>query len=277
MTDIRVGGLSFGYPGRPLFSGFALEVPAGDCLGVIGPNGAGKSTLLRLLAGFLGPGSGRVEVGGRDIRAIGRTRLARLVSVVQQESRFAFGYTVEELVTMGRYPWLGRFQAPGPADRARVEAALGEMDLLELRRARVDEISGGERQRTVIARALVQDTPVMLLDEPGTHLDLRHLARLTGLLEALSERRRTVVMVSHDINLAASACHRLLLLDDGKAVALGPPAEVLTLERVRAAYGVEPVITRHPQSGRPVVLLPVQGSKGGGFSASGSGGRNSSS
>lgn len=259
---LSVDRLDFGYAGRPLFAGFELEIPAGEYLAIIGPNGAGKSTLLRLLAGFLVPGAGQVRIAGRDIRGIGRLELARLVAVVPQESHFVFGHTIEEVVMMGRHPWLGRFRMPGPEDHARVEEALALMDLGPMRQARVDEVSGGERQRTVIARALAQDAPVLLLDEPGAHLDLNHLARLFELLAELGSRGRTAVLVTHDINLAAAGCRRLLVLKEGRAAAVGPPREVLTAGLIRSVYGLEPALIRHPQSGRPVVLLPQDASPG---------------
>ncbi|MFO7676672.1 MAG: ABC transporter ATP-binding protein [bacterium] len=256
MTGLRAELLGFGYPGRPLFAGFELQVPAGDYLAVVGPNGAGKSTLLRLLAGLVRPDAGRVTVAGRDTRGASRMALARLVAVVPQHSQFALDFTIEETVLMGRNPWLGRFGTAGDEDRRQVEEALAAMDLLELRQARIDEVSGGERQRAVVARALAQATPALLLDEPGSHLDLAHLDRLSGALARLNAQGRTVVVVSHDVNFAVANCRRLLVLKDGRAVALGPPAEVLTGELVRAVYGVEPVIIRHPDTGRPVLLLP---------------------
>lgn len=256
MRAFRAEGLAFGYDGRPLFRSFELDVPTGDCLAIIGPNGAGKTTLLRLLAGLLTPGAGRVLVGGRDSRRTGRAEMARLVAVVPQHSRFTFEYTVEEVVMMGRNPWLGRFRPAGPEDRRHVEEALAAMDLSSLREARISEVSGGERQRVVIARALAQATPAVLFDEPGSHLDLAHLSRLGGLLAALAGQGRTVIFVSHDVNFAAAHGRRLLVLKEGRGVALGPPAEVLTEELVASVYGVRPTFARHPETGRPVLLLP---------------------
>jgi iron complex transport system ATP-binding protein len=262
VTAFRIERLAFGYADRLLFEGLDLDIPAGEYLAVVGPNGAGKSTLLRLLAGLIRPRSGRVLIDGRDIRTGSRAALARLVAVVPQDSHFAFDYTVEEVVMMGRNPWVGYFQAPGTEDRARVEEALAVMGLVPLRGARIGELSGGERRCAVIARALAQATPAVLLDEPGTHLDLAHLDRLAGVLSGIHAGGRTVVLVSHDINFAAASCSRLLVLSGGEVAAAGSPTDVLSPRLVHSVYGIEPVIMRHPRTGRPVCLLPGMPSQG---------------
>ncbi|UCG42994.1 MAG: ABC transporter ATP-binding protein, partial [candidate division WOR-3 bacterium] len=226
-----------------------------EFIGVIGPNGAGKSTLLRLMAGLLRPSAGRVSVTGRDIGGMSRREVARLVAVVPQESHFAFDYTVHDVVMMGRNPYLGRLERPGLRDLELVRKALDFVDARGLADKPVTQLSGGEKQRVVLARALAQETDLLLLDEPTAHLDIQHQESFVLLLKRLNSQGKTVVFSSHDLNLASVACSRILLLDNGRAAACDAPDKVLTLELIRSVYGVEPVLTRHPVTGRPQVTL----------------------
>ena len=255
MTGITVDRIEFSYGATPLFDGFELAVAPGELLGIIGPNGSGKSTLLRLMTGLLSPRAGRVLVGGDDVRALGRRELARRMALVPQESHFAFGFRVEEVVMMGRHPYRSRFGPPRTGDHKQVRAALSAMEANGLWGRSIDEVSGGERQRVVIARALAQATDILLLDEVSTHLDLTHQHRVLSVLAGVHAAGRTVVFVSHDLNLAAQACSRILLLDKGYPAALGTPEEVLTADRIRSVYGVGSIVTRHPETGRPYVML----------------------
>ncbi len=254
---IELSGLSFGYGERLLFDGFNLEVAAGEFLGVIGPNGAGKSTLLRIVAGLLRPARGSVRILERELGALGRREVARTLGVVLQENPFAFDYSVSDVVMMGRNPYLGRFQSPGRHDREAVMAALEFVDGLFLRDKRINAISAGERQRVVLARALAQEPGILMLDEATSHLDIAHQQLIARILSELNRQGKTVVFLSHDLNLAALYCSRILLLDRGKTVACDVPERVITAELIRAVYGVEPIVTRHPQTGRPQVMLPT--------------------
>jgi iron complex transport system ATP-binding protein len=258
-SAIELSGLSFGYGERLLFDGFNLEVASGEFLGVIGPNGAGKSTLLRLVAGLLRPARGSVRILGRDLGALGRREVARTLGVVLQENPFAFDYTVSDVVMMGRNPYLGRFQSPGKHDREAVNAALEFVDALFLKDKRINSISAGERQRVVMARALAQEPGILMLDEATSHLDIAHQQLIARILSDLNRQGKTVVFLSHDLNLAALYCSRILLLDRGKTVACDVPERVITAELIRAVYGVEPIVTRHPQTGSPQVMLPAAG------------------
>ena len=259
MTGLTVDRVGVSYGPAPLFDRFDLDVAPGEFLGIIGPNGSGKSTLLRLMAGLVRPTAGRVLVRGDDIRVLSRRELARRMALVPQESHFAFGFRVEEVVMMGRHPYRSRFGPLGSGDHEQVGAALSAMGVTGLRDRGIDEVSGGERQRVVIARALAQATDILLLDEVSTHLDLAHQHRVLSVLARVHDAGRTVVFVSHDLNLAAQACSRILLLDRGHTAALGTPEEVLTAGRIRSVYGVDPIITRHPETGRPHVMLPGPG------------------
>ena len=260
---IELSSLSFGYGERLLFEGFNLDVAAGEFLGVIGPNGAGKSTLLKLMAGLLKPGQGSVRIHERELRTIGRTELARTVGVVLQENPFAFDYTVADVVMMGRNPYLGRFARPGRQDRQIAASALEFVDALFLSDERINAISAGERQRVVLARALAQEPKILLLDEATSHLDIAHQQMIARILVELNRQGRTIVLLSHDLNLAALYCSRILLLDKGRAAACDVPERVVTAELIRSVYGLEPIVTRHPETGRPQVMLPVAtGSRG---------------
>jgi iron complex transport system ATP-binding protein len=256
---IELSGLAFGYGERLLFDGFNLDIAAGEFLGVIGPNGAGKSTLLKLVAGLLRPSRGSVRILGRGLGEVSRADVARTIGVVLQENPFTFDYTVADVVMMGRNPYLGRFQSPGKQDRKVVADALEFVDALFLRDERINAISAGERQRVVLARALAQEPQILLLDEATSHLDIAHQQMIAGILVELNRRGTTIVLLSHDLNLAALYCSRILLLDKGRAAACDVPEAVITAKLIRSVYGVEPIVTRHPETGRPQVMLPMAG------------------
>jgi iron complex transport system ATP-binding protein len=256
VNAVELRGVSFGYTDRLLFEGFGLQVGQGEFFGVIGPNGAGKTTLLKLVAGLLRPGAGSVRVLDNDLRGTDRAAVARVLGVVLQESQFAFDYSVEDVVMMGRNPYLGRFEQPGARDREAVARALEFCDVRGLGRASINSISSGERQRVVLARALAQEPQVLLLDEATSHLDIAHQHQTGRILAGLHRQGRTVVMLSHDLNFAALYCSRILLLDRGRARACDVPERVITRDLISSTYGVEPLLTSHPQSGRPQVMLP---------------------
>lgn len=257
MNAIELRDVGFGYGTELLFDRFALAVAPGEFLGVIGPNGSGKSTLLRLMAGLLRPASGSVLVQGQDLVALARRAVARELAVVPQESHFAFDFRVEDVVMMGRNPFLGRWDRPSAADRAAVRRAMARVDVGNLAGKSVNEVSGGEKQRVVLARALAQEPGILLLDEPTAQLDIGHQHSFLRVLGELNREGRTIVFSTHDLNLAAANCSRLVLLDHGKVAADGPAELVLEAGLVGRVYGVEPVITRHPATGRPQVLLPA--------------------
>jgi iron complex transport system ATP-binding protein len=253
---IELADVAFGYTEKLLFDGFSLAVASGDFLGIIGPNGAGKSTLLKLIAGLLRPARGEIRIQGDELRALGRQAVARKVGVVLQENPFAFDYAVRDVVMMGRNPYLGRFQSPGRRDREAVDSALDFVDAAFLQNKRINSISAGERQRVVLARALAQEPSILMLDEATSYLDIAHQQLIAGILSGLNRQGKTIVFLSHDLNLAALYCSRVLLLNRGRTVACDIPERVITVDLIRAAYGVEPILTRHPQSGRPQVMLP---------------------
>lgn len=240
-------------------------VAPGELLGIVGPNSAGKSTLLRLLSKVVAPRQGRILIEGRDINRLSRRELARGLAVVPQEFQVAFPFSVAEIVLMGRYPHAAGGSWGTPQDQVVAREAMEATGLLPLAARRVDELSGGERQLVSIARALAQAPSILLLDEPTTHLDLRHQrVVLEILLQHHRARGGTTVLVSHDLNLAAEHCDRLLLLAEGQVRAFGPPEEVITEAHLESAYGCPVTIERHSTSGRPRVQggLPQRQLKG---------------
>lgn len=255
--SFRVLGVSAEYrangaPAKRVLDGVNLELTGGEVVGVIGPNGAGKSTLLKLLTRRLAPTEGSITLAGRTLAEFGRFELARHVALVAQAPILPEGFRVAEVVRMGRAPHLGLFGAIGPADAAAVADALHATDTERFAARRVETLSGGEQQRVVFARALAQQPRYLLLDEPTNHLDLRYQVELLSYARAQAEAGVGVLVVLHDLNLAARSCGRLLVLADGRVVAEGPPRQVLTAELVREVFGAQVRVI--DDQGTPVVV-----------------------
>lgn len=238
---------------HPLIEDISLSVEAGEFVAIVGPNGAGKSTLAAVLAGDRRPDAGDVLLDGRPLAAHSPRSLAQRRAVLPQDSRVAFPFRAEQVVMMGRYPQLRRYQSPGAADDAAVATALADTDAVTLRDRPVPTLSGGEQARVSFARVLAQGTDVVILDEPSAALDLHHQQRVLDLCSRLAADGRAVIAIVHDLNQAARA-HRVALLHQGHLVAAGPPPEVLTCERVSAVFGIDVTIVAHPGNGRPVIL-----------------------
>ena len=235
----------------------SLELEPGRLLGLIGPNGAGKTTLLRTITAAISPDTGTVRVGGEDVHALSSKAVSRKIAVVPQDASLAFDFDVRDLVSMGRTPYLHRFSPSRPADRASVEAAMRRTDVAQFAERALSEVSGGERQRVLLARAIAQDTPVLLLDEPTASLDINHQIRTLELVRELVADGKTVIAAIHDLNLAARYCDDLLLLRDGRVTARGPPAQVLATDHIDEAFGARSVITTHPVTGTAhITALP---------------------
>jgi iron complex transport system ATP-binding protein len=242
--------LTVAFGAKRVLDRVSLDVPAGALVGVLGPNGSGKTTLLRVLAGTLPPESGRVTLDGADLVSLDRRRVARRVAVVPQDTHLAFDYTVLEVALMGRYPHLGPFEVEGPADLAAAEAALEATGTLDLAARAYTTLSGGEKQRVIIASALSQldrrdrpdtgESPLLLLDEPTAALDLRYQVEVTALIGRLHEAASplTVVLSTHDLHFAATLCDTVVLLSQGRIVSSGAPADVLTLDALSSVYGI---------------------------------------
>ena len=245
MIDLR--GVTVEYRDRAALSGIDLTVTAGERVALIGPNGAGKSTLLRVVTGLVTPRRGTIRISGEPLAALDRTALARLIAVVPQQVMVPFAVRVEELVALGRLPHETSLRGPRPTDRAATAAAIERVGIGHLLGRDVRELSLGERQLVLVALAVAQMAPVLILDEPTVHLDLRHQVGTMELLVDLNERDgTTVVAVLHDLGLAATFFPRVVLLDGGRVVADGPPGEVLSDDRIREVFGVDPAMVRLP-------------------------------
>ena len=256
MPLLSVDGVSFKYGEQWVLRGIGFEVAKGDFLGIIGPNGSGKTTLLRVIDGILKPQEGEVRLEGTEVGRLRREALARSVAVVPQYSALAFPFSVEEVVLMGRSPHLGRWRFEGERDLRIAREAMEMTDTLALAARDMESLSGGERQRVLIARALAQEPRLMLLDEPTAFLDIRHQVDFFDRIRALNrERGLTVIAVTHDINLAAHYCDRIILLKDGRIEAAGPVEDVITEEHIRKAYETKILVDRHPGTGSPRITL----------------------
>ena len=257
---LRADGVSFGYVGeRTAFSlaDVSIEITPGSLTGLLGPNGCGKTTLLKLLCGVLHPQGGTITLDGRPLRSFTRRELARHVAVVPQETHPAFDYSVVEMVLMGRHPHLGAFQLEGPADFAITRESLIVTGTADLADRNYMTLSGGEKQRVIIASALAQATELLLLDEPTASLDLGYQLEVASLLARLNrERGVTMVLATHDLNLAASLCDRLVLLRSGRVLAQGPTNDVLTGAMVQRLYDVDADVQFHPRAGH-LTVIPV--------------------
>ncbi len=244
---IELQNVTVSYGGRAVLSGIDLTIGAGERVALIGPNGAGKSTLLRVATGFITPSDGTVRIDGEALRTLDRGRLARRIAVVPQQVVVPFSIRVEELVALGRLPHEDPLRGARPADRAAVAAAIERVGIGHLLGRDVRELSLGERQLTLVALAVAQASPILILDEPTIHLDLRHQVGTMELLVDLNERDGTTVLsVLHDLGLAAAFFPRLVLLDHGRIVADGAPADVLSDDRIRDVFGVDPAMVRLP-------------------------------
>jgi iron complex transport system ATP-binding protein len=240
---IRVDGLTVRYRDRVALHDVSLAVASGEQVGLVGPNGAGKTTLLRALAGLVRPAAGRIELDGQPLVRLDRGAIARRIAVVPAAAALPFAMRVEELVGLGRIPHEDPLRGQGSADRAAVAAAIQRVGVGHLLGRDARELSLGERQLVLVAMAVAQATPVLLLDEPTVHLDLRHQVEMMELLGDLNSREgTTIVAVLHDLRLAATYVPRLVLLERGGIVADGPPGDVLADDRVRAVFGVEPAL-----------------------------------
>ena len=253
MLDIQ--NLSVDYGGRTILHDISLSIAPGQILAVIGPNGAGKSTLVRAVSGVVPAQRGKITIGGRPLHALSPHERARRLAVVPQARQLPGMFTVYDTILLGRTPYLGWLGQSGAQDHEQVRWALERADLVHLAGRKVGELSGGEQQRILLARALAQAAPVLLLDEPTTHLDLQHQASLLNLLRELAtEKNLAVLIVLHDLNLAGLYADRVALLVDGRIRASGAPAEVLTSGILTSVFQMPIEVMPHPAYGTPLVL-----------------------
>jgi iron complex transport system ATP-binding protein len=256
ILTLRNVGYSYGQ--IQAIKGIDLQVYAGEILGILGPNGSGKSTLLKVMDGILVPQEGEILVEDSPFATFGRSHLAREVAMVAQESHFRFSFSTLEVVLMGRFPHLKRLQFEGKRDMEVALNALKATHTLEFAERSIHELSGGEKQRVLIARALAQEPRVILLDEPTSFLDLKFKREIFQLISSLSlDKGLSVVVVSHDIDLTCQYCRRVIMLRNGSIYEMGEPDEVITAANIEAVYDCPVLVDKNPATGRPrVTPLP---------------------
>jgi len=252
---LQATDVTFAYAASPVVRQVSLSIAPGRIVGLLGPNGSGKTTLLRLMAGTLTPGSGSVRIDGADIRGLSRREIATRVAVVPQETHSTFDFTALDIAMMGRYPHLRAFELEGASDLAIARDALDATGTLALEHRPFATLSGGEKQRVVIAGALAQASHALLLDEPTASLDLGYQLAIAELLTRLNRERGTTMLVStHDLNLAASLCSELVLIREGRLIAQGATDVVLTASNVRALYDVDADVGYSARAGHTTVV-----------------------
>ena len=252
---ISAHGLTYEVEAQRLLDEVSLEAGQGRLVGLIGPNGAGKTTLLRAMSGILRASAGAVRLDGADIQSLSSQEVAAGLALVPQIAPYTHGFTSMELVLMGRYPHLGRFQVEGREDGRIAAEALRLTDTERFANRTLDTLSGGERQRVFVARALAQQPRILLLDEPTSNLDVLHQMKAMELVRRLADDGLTAIAAIHDLNMAARYCDRLALMKAGRVIAEGTPDEVISPEMIEAAFGVRAAVYRDPVTGAPALSV----------------------
>ncbi len=251
---IELDDVWFGFDGTTVLEGVSLSVADGEFIGLIGPNGAGKTTMIRLINGSLRQDAGTVIIDGAEVSELASKAVSRRVAVVPQETHLSFDFPVQTVVAMGRNPYKSRFDRMRPSDRTRVEAALDQTATTEFADRPFSELSGGEQKRVLVARAIAQSTPNLLLDEPTGGLDINHQIAVFELARQLKADGKALLAAVHDLNLAARYCDRLALLHDGMIIAIGTPEAVLEPDILDTAYGISTTVLTNPVTDTPMVV-----------------------
>ena len=257
---IEIENLYFSYEkNKEVLRGINLTFKSGEFIGIVGPNGCGKSTLINLLCNILQPQKGTISINGQNINDIPQNVLAKLVAVVPQDSVFEFEFTAEEIVLMGRLPHLSRFQLEGPDDKNIAKISMKQTKCWQFRNKYIKNLSGGEKQRVIVARALTQDTQFLLLDEPTSHLDLNFQYEILDLLTKLNiDKKITLICVFHDINLASKYCKRLIIMKDGRVIADGESNKIINLNNLSKIYDFNIILKHHPKEGYKYILPDIE-------------------
>ncbi|WP_276850135.1 Fe(3+) dicitrate ABC transporter ATP-binding protein FecE [Enterobacter oligotrophicus] len=252
---LRTENLTVSYGAQTVLDGLSLALPAGKITALLGPNGCGKSTLLNCFSRLLAPQSGTVWLDQNPIKGLSARQLARRLALLPQHHLTPEGITVRELVSYGRSPWLSLWGRLSVEDNARVNVAMHQTQTQHLAERRLTELSGGQRQRAFLAMVLAQDTPVVLLDEPTTYLDINHQVELMRLMGELKAQGKTVVAVLHDLNQASRYCDHLVVLANGRVMAQGTPEAVMQPALLKTVFSVEAEIHPEPVSGKPMCVV----------------------
>ena len=257
---ITASNVSFGYGRAFQLENITFQMQKGDFWGIIGPNGSGKSTLLKVLSRIVKTQTGEIKINGTDLRSLSLPELAKRMAVVGSEAQFSFPYLVRDVVLMGRIPFVGRLSAHTDRDHAVAETALRKTETWNYRERFIHELSSGERQRVLLARALAQEPNILLLDEPTAHLDLHYEIEIFQILKALNRSEQlTILTVSHNLNLMAEFCNRLIVIEGGRCREIGPPADILTPELLKEVFRIDCRIHPNPFSHAPAILLNTGG------------------
>ncbi|WP_233982678.1 Fe(3+) dicitrate ABC transporter ATP-binding protein FecE [Pectobacterium versatile] len=253
--ELTTQNLTAGYGDKRILDGLSLSLPAGKITALLGPNGCGKSTLLKCFAKLLIPESGTIQLNGKPLSTFSARQLSRHLALLPQQHLTPEGITVRDMVAYGRSPWLSMWGRLSPDDRQRVQLAMEKTHIVDLADKRLTDLSGGQRQRAFLAMLLAQDTPVVLLDEPTTYLDINHQVELMKLLRELNQAGKTVVTVLHDLNQASRYCDHLVMLADGRVMAQGSPHEVMKPELLQRVFSIDAEIHAEPVSGQPMCVV----------------------
>jgi iron complex transport system ATP-binding protein len=252
---LEIQNVNVAYGSRTILQDISFDVSKGETVALVGPNGAGKTTLIKAISGIVSTAAGNIYVNRQDTAGLNEPAIARQISVVPQARQLGGAFTVEHTVMLGRTVHMGWLGAPSEVDRQRVRWAMSVIGIEHLAERRVAELSGGEQQLVLLARALAQDTPVMLLDEPTNHLDLKHKSDLLQLVRRLARKEGlAILMAVHDLNLVSLFADKVALLVDGKLQKVGTPVEVLTPDVIEDAYHAKVDVFQHPDNGHPVIL-----------------------
>jgi len=254
---IVVQNLSFSFSQKPAVDELDFKVSNSEIVGIIGANGAGKSTIIKLLTKVLKPQNGTIAIDEKDLESLSRMDLARRLAVVSQISELPESFSVEEIVMMGRTPHIGFLASETKRDNEIVEKVMSRTDVLKFRSRHLGSLSGGEKQRVVLARALAQEPKYLLLDEPTNHLDLNHSIELMRLIKKEVENGMGVLLILHDLNLASRVCDRLLVLEDGKIVGQGSTNEVISKTLIKNVFGAEVNIYKDPNDNTKIIIPKI--------------------
>ncbi len=254
---IHIKNLKAGYSDKEIFKNLSLDFSPAEFVSILGPNGAGKSTLLKLINGFMKAESGEITISGKRVDKWSQQELAKIVTYIPQENFIQYNFTVEEIILMGRFPFISLWQNYSTKDREIVEKIIQDLDLQQLRHKYINQLSGGEKQRTLIARAIAQDSDYILLDETFSHLDINHQVEILNIMKSLhTEKGKSIIMVSHNINLSANYSQRMIALKGGELIADGTPEEVITTKNLDRLFDIKLGVVTNPLTLKPNIIYP---------------------
>ncbi|OQY40294.1 MAG: ABC transporter [Candidatus Cloacimonetes bacterium 4572_65] len=254
---IQIKKLTAGYQDLPIFKDLNLSFDKGEFVSILGPNGSGKSTLLKLIVGYLKPTSGEISVNNRLLKEWESKELAKIITLIPQESFIQYNFTVEEIITMGRFPFVSFWHNYSSKDLDIVNKVMADLDLVRLKDKFINQLSGGEKQRTFIARAIAQDTDFILLDETFSHLDINHQIEILNIMKSLHKNYgKSIIMISHNMNLASNYADRIVILKDGSILADGSPHKVFTPEILERTFDIKLGVVNNPITNKPNIIYP---------------------